>query len=96
MTTQNARLRLALVSAATQFDAKQAKKRYWNPYALPQYLARIDDVMADIEHGAPIRAALLAGFSDRLLSAMLKAVGETDFSSTELPVAVTYTPVKPI
>lgn len=80
-------LQSALVSAATQYDAKeQARCRKnpranYNPYALPQYFARIDEVIANIEAGAQVRPAIVAGFTGRLRDAFLKAAGEPKFNA---------------
>lgn len=65
-----------LVSAVTQYDAKQSKRAGFNRYALPQYLARIDEVDADIQQGANVRDAITAAFTGRLMDVCLKAVGE--------------------
>ena len=73
----------ALIHAATAYDRRRAGKPGYNHYALPQYFGRIDQVEADIAKGATVRAALLAGFSDRLLDAMLVAVGEPKFTREE-------------
>ena len=67
----------ALIHAATQYDIKEARKKYHNIYALPQYFARIDEILKDIEAGTPPRDALAAGFDGRMLSTLLKAVGES-------------------
>ena len=85
-------LRARLVSAATQFDRRAQTRRGWNPYALPQYLARIDEVIADVRAGADPRAAIIAGFCDRLRDALLKACGfatEARYAET----SVVYRPV---
>ena len=73
----------ALVHAATQYDTRQARGKRYNPYALAQYLGRITEVEADIKRGATPRAALLAAFNDRLLSCLLKAINEPDFTIEE-------------
>lgn len=64
-----------LVHALTRYDERESKKRGWNPYALGIYLARIDEVMEDIKKGASIPEAIQAGFTGRLQSVCLKAVG---------------------
>lgn len=69
-------IRTALVHAATQYDIRQSKRRGYNPYALAQYLARIEDVELDIAAGQTPRAALYAAFNDRLLDTLLTAIGE--------------------
>jgi hypothetical protein len=38
-------------------------------------MKRFEEVLADIEHGADPRAAIVAGFTGRLCDRMLKAVG---------------------
>ena len=68
-------LRHALTHALTAYDAAQSRKPGYNLYALPQYLARIDAVMADIEAGAEPRAAIMAGFTGTLQRRCLKAAG---------------------
>lgn len=76
-------LHFRLISAATAYDEKQSKKKYYNHYALGIYFQRIDDVCRDIEGGKSIRQALLDGFNDRFLDVMLKAAGEAPFSIEE-------------
>ncbi len=75
-------IKAKLSHAVTAFDRKQeeraAKRKggYHNPYALGQYLMRVDDVMADIENGATPQAAIIAGFgAGPLRNACLKAIG---------------------
>lgn len=75
-------IRRKLNHAVTEFDRKQADKAatnpraYYNTYALPQYLGRVADVIADIEAGADPVAAILAGFTPGpLRNACLKAIG---------------------
>lgn len=76
----------ALVSAATRYDEKeQARARknpraHYNPYALPQYFARIEEVAANVKAGAEVRPAIIAGFSGSLRNAMLKAAGLPKFN----------------
>lgn len=75
-----------LVSAATEYDRKEAlraarsKHGHHNPYALPQYFARIGEVCANIKQGAEVRPAIIAGFSGRLRDTMLKAAGLPKFN----------------
>lgn len=75
-------IRRALNHAVTEFDRKQEAKAarnpraYHNAYALPQYLGRVADVMADIEAGAEPSAAIVAGFTPGpLRNACLKTIG---------------------
>lgn len=75
-------IRTKLTHAVTTFDRKQESRAaknpraYHNPYALPQYLTRVDDIMADIAAGASPADAVAAGFSaGPLRNACLKAIG---------------------
>jgi len=91
MTLLEAKLR----SAVTAYDKRQSKRRGYNIYALPQYLARVSEVIADIEAGAPVRKAITAGFTGRLLDACLKAAGEAISTDAEQRGGWVYTPVTP-
>lgn len=88
--TVRARLGLAL----TTYDRRQSGRRGWNPYALPQYLARADEIAADIEAGASPRAAILAGFTGTLQAACLRALGLPPATADERNGAgrLVYTP----
>lgn len=77
-------IKYALIHAATMYDVKQSTKRGYNRYAIGQYLNRIDEVLADIDAGATPRQALIAGFSDRLLDHLLRAIGEPKFTREEI------------
>lgn len=81
-----AAIKSALDHAVTAFDraqeAKAAKPQSWpprhshNPHALPAYLGRVADIVADIEAGATPEAAIIAGFTPGpLRNACLKAIG---------------------
>lgn len=74
----------ALVHAATAYDRKESSKKGYNHYALAIYLGRIQDIEKDIAAGEPLRAALLAGFTGRLLDCLLVAVGEPKFTKEEM------------
>lgn len=87
----SAEIRLKLFNALTEYDRKQSTKRGYNPYALGHYAKALQSVEKDMEHGAPsIRIALLVNFNARLLSAMLRAVGEKDFEKHEMRIARTW------
>ncbi len=70
-----------LHSALTQFDAKElartkgSRAKGYNPNALGIYFARVDDICADVENGADLRSAIVAGFTGRVQSVCLKACG---------------------
>ena len=70
MTTQKNKF----ISAATQFDERNSRRRGWNPYALPQYFAAIDSICADIEGGLNVEAAIGKYTNDRFRDVLLKAV----------------------
>jgi hypothetical protein len=89
-------IKSALTHAFTQYDERQSKGTRYNPYALGLYLKRIEDVLADIERGAPVREAIIAAFSGSLLSHALKAVGEQKATKDELSgfgKSICYQPV---
>lgn len=73
-----------LVFALTTFDRKQSARKGWNPYALGQYFARIDEVCQEIDNGKTPRQALLAGFSDRVLDVCLLSIGEKPATKDEV------------
>lgn len=68
-------IRDKLVSAVTQYDMRQAKRKGHNIYALGHYFKAIDNVESDVDNGASLARALYDNFSDRLLSAVERAVG---------------------
>lgn len=70
-------VRSALVHAVTQYDVRQARGKRYNPYAMGQYLRRVDDICEDIAAGAAPRDAIVAGMTGPLLACCLKAIGET-------------------
>ena len=72
-----------LILAVMVYYQRQSTTRHYNAYALGIYFERIEAVCADIEAGKPVRDAILRGFNDRLLTVMLKAAGEQDFTATE-------------
>lgn len=82
-----------LKRAATEYDSKQARKKFYNPYALGQYFERIDEIGNDIRGGASIRSAIVAGFSGPLLNAMLRSVGEPKATDDDNRGHFIYTPV---
>lgn len=67
-----------LIHAATEYDRKQSTRRGYNPYALSQYFAAIDETMAQVDKGVSIKTALAENFNDRLLTVLVKAVAHTD------------------
>lgn len=63
-----------LIHAATEYDRKQSARRGYNPSALAQYFAAIDETMSAVEKGVSIDHALENHFNDRLLTVLQKAV----------------------
>jgi hypothetical protein len=77
-----------LAYAVTRYDRKQATKRSYNVYALSQYLTRVDDIIADVENGAEIGAAIVAGFTPGpLRNACMKSV---DLSVNDIESSGSY------
>ena len=70
-----AELRARLVNGLTTYDRRQSRQRHYNPHALALYVGRIDDVLADVEAGAAVEAALRAAFCGAVLRAACRAAG---------------------
>lgn len=88
-------IRRHLVHGAIEYDRRQARRRDWSLYALPQYLQRIDEVCADIEAGAEAREAILAGFCGRLANHMLRAAKLPKANASEANSGpLCYQPIK--
>lgn len=82
-----------LTAAIMAYDRGESKKPYYNRYAMPQLLKRVTDVVADIERGADVRMAILAGFNGRVLDKALKAVGLPRATPEEKLGSGVYRPV---
>lgn len=65
------RLHLKLVSALTDYDRRESKKKWYNPWALGQCFAALERAESE---GGDIREALERNFSGRLLDKVLKAL----------------------
>ena len=93
-------IKSALIHAATEYDrrleaAAVKAGRYYNVHSLAHYFARIEEVCDDVDQGADLRAAILAGFSGRLCDAMLRAVKLPKATrEEELNKGLTYRPVR--
>ena len=77
-----AKLRFELITAVTDYDRKQSTKSSYSIYALPQYFARVDDILSDVESGADPRRAIAAGFIGTLQNFVLRKL-KMSGSSTE-------------
>jgi hypothetical protein len=89
-------IRDTLVHAVTQYDLKQSKKPSYNMYALGHYIARIDDIVRDIEEGADTREAIVAAFTGSLLNTCLRSLKLPKPSQDEMQGlgSMVYRPVK--
>lgn len=85
-------IRLRLDSVVARYDEKQSRKPHHNPYALPQYLERVDAIMADIASGATPRQAVIAGFTGPVQDACLHALGEPPATTEEQSPFYVYVP----
>jgi hypothetical protein len=83
-----------LKSFLTEYDRKQSTKKNHNPYALGIYFERADAVTADVDKGADLRAAIVAGFSDRLCDFLLKKFNLPVLTKDESFGSGIYRPVK--
>ena len=90
---QLARIRFQLIHAVTDYDKRQSRRSGYNRYALPQYCAAVNNIMADLDSGADLRAAVCAALLGRLLSRALRELGLPDFTIAERQAQTTcYTP----
>jgi hypothetical protein len=92
MTTEEITRRLT--HAVTEYDRKESSKKHYNRFALGQYFERIADIRADLDRGAEVRAAIVAGFTGRLLDVCLKSVGESTSVDAEQRGGWFYQPAK--
>jgi hypothetical protein len=92
MQTLNSKLK----SFLTEYDRKESTKKHHNPYALGIYFERADDVSADVDAGADLRAAIVAGFTGRLCDFLLKKFGLSLLTKDESFGSGVYKPVKKI
>ena len=94
MKATSCKIHTILIHAVTQYDQKQSKKKCYNCYALPQYIARVQEVVEDIDRGADIRQAITRGFLGSLGNVCLKALDLPKFEG-ETTKNWYYTPVAP-
>ena len=73
----NARLRIQLLNIVTEYDRKQARKKYYSMYALAHYCRAVESVMAHVNSGESIEDSLPVGFCGSLLSHIAKKLGLT-------------------
>jgi len=94
MKATSCKIHTILIHAVTQYDQKQSKKKCYNCYALPQYIARVQEVVNDIDRGADIRQAIASGFLGSLRNVCLKALDLPKFEG-ETTKNWHYTPAAP-
>jgi hypothetical protein len=82
-----------LISALTAYDAKQAKKKGYNQWALPQYFERADQIWMDICAGADVRSAIIAGFNGPLVDYCLRSLGLAVTTPEESNKIFIYKPI---
>lgn len=71
----SAEIRMKILNAVTEYDRKQSTKKYYNPYALPQYIGKIDEVIEYVEAGHDLKYAIRKCYLDRLCTAVGKEFG---------------------
>lgn len=67
------RVRNLIINAITDYDIRQSKKRGYNPYALAQYYAAMDEVENAVARGVDLMDAIGRAFTDRLHDCVAKA-----------------------
>jgi hypothetical protein len=72
-----------LFNAVTEYDRKQSKEKFYNPYALAHYSRAVAHVRAHVAAGADLRTAILNCFLGRLADVCLKALGLEKMSRDE-------------
>lgn len=65
-----------LIHAVTEYDRKESTKRFYNRYALPQYIGAVQHITDEIAKGYSVRSAILNNLLGRLADVCLKAAGE--------------------
>lgn len=59
----------------TQYDIRQQRSKYYNPFALGIYLERAERVANEVSNGERLAISLERNFSDRILAMLLKKEG---------------------
>lgn len=67
VTNELGMLKSNLSFIVTEYDKAQSKRKYYNAYALPQYLNAIDSVIERVWEGMSVNDALNTVFDDALL-----------------------------
>ena len=72
-----------MLSAITAYDAKQSKRKGYNPYGGAIMLRAMQSALDEMREGTDTRKAILAHFNGRLCDAILRACGLSEQTSTE-------------
>jgi hypothetical protein len=70
-----AELNRKLTGAVVRYDEAQAKKKFYNRYALAQYCEAVSNILDAVDRGAELRTAILDNVQGPLATACLRAVG---------------------
>ena len=89
-------LRTTMATALGKYDDRKKARGGHNLYAYGQYMERLGEVMADIKRGAPIRDAIVAGYSGRLAASLLKATKQRAYDPAEEQDRDPFKPYTPV
>lgn len=64
-----------LLSAVTDHDRKESRKKGHSPYALAHYVRGVQRVTARVARGEPVRDAIITEFNGLLCDRLLRAFG---------------------
>jgi len=67
--------KVVVLNAVTEYDQKQAGKPGYNPFALAQYIAKLEDFQALLESGVTIKRAIMKCFIGRLMTKVGREFG---------------------
>jgi len=73
-----------LAHLVTQYDIRQARRRYHNPHALALYLKAADRAASLVADGLPLSEALALCFNDRLLASLQRSLSLLSHGSASL------------
>ncbi len=75
-----------LAHYVTQWDQRQQRSRYYNPFALGIYLERAERVATEVSNGERLSIALERNFNDRLLAFLQKQFKPEELTRSYLAV----------
>ena len=74
--------RSKIVAALILYDGKQAKKKGYNPHALPLYLQALDNFEDDLKTMS-LRETIVTNYNGRLADAILKALNLESYTKED-------------